>query len=144
MGMNKYECFMQYMFIIETIVNNMKSRHVSKVIDVFQRTCSCLLDSWKNKYQVHITSLSVHWLIYWHKPVYISAGQGSSSEHAKCTYPILFIITFVCLSVPLTVLMQLNLYFINIFYCFCCQTTGWIWKSDWNVTHYRYRPKWVE
>ncbi len=24
--------------IIETIVNNMKTRHVSKVIDVFQRT----------------------------------------------------------------------------------------------------------
>ncbi len=30
--------------IIETIVNIMKTRHVSKVIDVFQRTCSCLLD----------------------------------------------------------------------------------------------------
>ncbi len=27
--------------IIETI----ESRHVSKVMDVFQRTCSCLLDS---------------------------------------------------------------------------------------------------
>ncbi len=31
--------------IIETIVNSMKIRHVSKVIDVFQRTCSCLLDT---------------------------------------------------------------------------------------------------
>ncbi len=27
--------------IIETIVNSMKTRHVSKVIDVFQRACSC-------------------------------------------------------------------------------------------------------
>ncbi len=34
--------------IIETIVNSMKTRHVSKVIDVFQRTCSCL-DSWKKR-----------------------------------------------------------------------------------------------
>ncbi len=36
--------------IIETIVNikhevYIKCRHVSKVIDVFQRTCSCLLDT---------------------------------------------------------------------------------------------------
>ncbi len=34
----------------------MKSRHFSKVIDVFQRTCSCLLDTWKKKYKVPITS----------------------------------------------------------------------------------------
>ncbi len=31
--------------IIETIVNSMEAGHVSKVIDVFQRTCSCLLDT---------------------------------------------------------------------------------------------------
>ncbi len=31
--------------IIETIVNSMKTRHVSKVIDVSQRTCSCLLET---------------------------------------------------------------------------------------------------
>ncbi len=30
--------------IIETIVNSIKTRHVSKVIDIFQRT-SCLLDT---------------------------------------------------------------------------------------------------
>ncbi len=29
-------------FIIETTVNSMKIRHVSKVLDVFRRTCSCL------------------------------------------------------------------------------------------------------
>ncbi len=34
----------KYMFIIiETIVNSMKTRYFSKVIDVFQRTC--LLDT---------------------------------------------------------------------------------------------------
>ncbi len=31
--------------IIETIVNNIEHEHVSKVIDVCQRTCSCLLDA---------------------------------------------------------------------------------------------------
>ncbi len=44
--MDKYGCFMQYMFIIsETIVNIEHEEHVSQVIDVFQRTCSCLLDT---------------------------------------------------------------------------------------------------
>ncbi len=37
--------FIIIIIIIETIVNSMKTRHVSKVIDVFQRTCSCLLDT---------------------------------------------------------------------------------------------------
>ncbi len=31
--------------IIETIVNIKHEVYVSKVIDVFQRTCSCLLDT---------------------------------------------------------------------------------------------------
>ncbi len=31
--------------IIETIVNIEHEDHVSKIIDVFQRTCSCLLDT---------------------------------------------------------------------------------------------------
>ncbi len=35
--------------IIENMVNIMKTRHVSKVVDVFHRT-------WKKKHQVHITS----------------------------------------------------------------------------------------
>ncbi len=36
-------------------------------------------------------------------------GQLTSSEHAKCTLPILFIITFVSLTVPTyCILMQLN------------------------------------
>ncbi len=73
----------------------MKTRHVSKVIDVFQRACSCILDTWKKKHKVLITSLSLHWAIYWHKPVYISEGQGSSSsEHAKCTFIIYY---YICL-----------------------------------------------
>jgi len=64
--------------IIETIVNSMKSRNVSKVIYVFQITSSCLLDTWKKKYKVPITSLFLHWAVYLHKPVYIFAGLGSS------------------------------------------------------------------
>ncbi len=47
---------------------------------------------------VPITSLSLHRAIFRHKAV--SAGQGSSSEHAQWTC----IITFVCLSVPHTVI----------------------------------------
>ncbi len=44
---------MQYMFIIsETIVNiSMKTRHVSKIIEVFQRTCSCIVVMKKKEHQ---------------------------------------------------------------------------------------------
>ncbi len=46
MGMDKYGCFMQYMFIIsEAMVNIEHEDYVSKVIDVFHRTCSCLLET---------------------------------------------------------------------------------------------------
>ncbi len=95
--MDKYGCFMQmYVYYYwNHSQQSMKSRHVSKVIDVFQRTCSCLLDTWKKKYQLPITSLSLHWAIYWHKPVYIFAIQGSSSsENAKCTFIIYYYICF--------------------------------------------------
>ncbi len=38
MGMDKYGCFMQmYVYYYETIVNSMKTRHVSKVIDAFSK-----------------------------------------------------------------------------------------------------------
>ncbi len=40
--------------------------------------CSGWEKEWKKKHQVPITSLSLHWAIYWYKPVYISAGQASS------------------------------------------------------------------
>ncbi len=85
----------------------MKTRHVSKVIYVFQRTFSCLLDTLKNKYQVPIASLSLHGAVYLHKPINVicMTRQIISSEHAKCT----FIIRFVCLSVPTyCILMKLN------------------------------------
>ncbi len=52
MGMDKYGCFMQmyvYYYWNHTIVNSMKTKHVLKVIGVFQRTCSCLKDSWKKE-----------------------------------------------------------------------------------------------
>ncbi len=67
----------------------------SKRIYFVQRTCSCLLDTWKKKCQVPITSVSLHWAIYSHDPVYIFAWQGSSSsEHAKCAYIIYYYICF--------------------------------------------------
>ncbi len=80
MGMDKYGCFMQ--MYVYYYWNHSQHRawkvDVSKVIDVFQRTCSCLLYTWKKKYHVLITSLSLHGAVYLHKPVYISAGQASS------------------------------------------------------------------
>ncbi len=43
---------------------------------------------------------SLHWAIYRHKPVlHFCRTVQLTSEHAKCIYPILFIIAFVCLSV---------------------------------------------
>ncbi len=47
MGIDKYGCFMQmYVYYYwNHRQHSMKSRHVSKVIDVFQRTCSCLVDT---------------------------------------------------------------------------------------------------
>ncbi len=74
--------------------------YVSKVIYVFQRTCWCILDTWKKKHRVPITFLSLHWAIYRHKPVlHFCRTVQLTSEHAKCIYPILFIIAFVCLFV---------------------------------------------
>ncbi len=50
--------------IIETIVNSMKTRHDSKVVGVFQRNLS--IKQMKKEIQGSITSLSLHWAIYWH------------------------------------------------------------------------------
>ncbi len=75
----------------ETIVN--RALHVSKVIDVFQRTIRHM-----KKEQVPITSLSLHWAIYWHKPVYIIC----SSLLLNMQVHLLFIIRFVCFSVSHT------------------------------------------
>ncbi len=63
MGMDKYGCFIQmyaYYYWIHS-QQSMKTRHVSKVIDVFQRMCSYLK---KKKCQVPISSVSLHWAIY--------------------------------------------------------------------------------
>ncbi len=68
----------KYMFtIIETIANR------AWRVDMFQRSWMffkefCLLDTWKKKFQVPITTLSLHWTIYLLKPVYIFARQSSS------------------------------------------------------------------
>ncbi len=48
-------------------------------------------------------SLYLLWEIYWHKPVYIFARQSNSLLLNMQNVHLLFIITFVCLSVPQTV-----------------------------------------
>ncbi len=64
MGMDKYGCFMQmYVYYYwNHSQQRMKSRHGSKRIYFFQRTCSCLLDTWKKKCQVPITTTGLHGL----------------------------------------------------------------------------------
>ncbi len=54
------------------------------------------------KHQVPISSLYLLWVIYWDKPVYIFARQSNSLllNMQNVTFHLLFIITFVCLSVP--------------------------------------------
>ncbi len=110
MSMDKYGCFMQYMFIIsETIVNIEHEEHVSQVIDVFQRTCSCLLDTWKKEHENtrFLLFLSLHWAIYWHKPVYIFALQVSLLLNMQ---NVGYIYYYICLSLCATycIFMQLN------------------------------------
>ncbi len=84
----------------------MKSRHVSKVIDVFQRTCSCLLDMKKEIPGSHYFSFFA--LSNLHKPVYIFAHRAALLLKMQNVH-LLFIITFVSLSVPTyCILMKLN------------------------------------
>ncbi len=72
--------------IIETIVNIMKTRHVSKVIDVFQRTCSCLLDMKKKiPGSHHFSFFALSNLLTQTCLHFCRTGQLTSSEHAKCT-----------------------------------------------------------
>ncbi len=98
MGMDKYRCFMQYMFIINETIVNIEHEDQTNGNRCFQRTCSFLLDTWKQKYQVPITALYLLWAIYWHKPVYIihTTEQLTSSEHAKSTF-----INYYCICLPL-------------------------------------------
>ncbi len=72
----------------------MKTRYALKIIDVFQRTCSCLLDTWKNKFQVPITSLSLHWVFYLQICLDFCRTGQLTSEHAKCTFIIYY---YICL-----------------------------------------------
>ncbi len=74
----------------------------------------------EQKYQVPITSLSLHWAIYLHNPVYlftfsheniyiyIFAGQGSSLLLNMQNIHLFFIIAFVYLCATYCILMQLN------------------------------------
>ncbi len=51
MVMDKYGCFIQtcVYYYWNHAQQSMKTRHFSKVIYVFQRSCSCLLDTWNKK-----------------------------------------------------------------------------------------------
>ncbi len=79
MRMEIYGALCKCMFIIiETIVNIEHEDYTFfKANRCFLKNCSCLVDTWKKKYKVPTTSLSLHWAIYLHKPVYIFVGQGS-------------------------------------------------------------------
>ncbi len=97
MGMDNMDALCKCMFnIIETIVNIKHEEYVSKVIDVFQRTCSCLLDMKKINTRFPLL-LSLLWAIYLHKPVYIFAHRAALLLKMQNVH-LLFIITFVSLS----------------------------------------------
>ncbi len=91
---------MQYMFIIsETIVMSMKS--IEHEVDmfqrsyVFQRTCSCLLDTWKRNTRFpFLLFLCTEQFTYTNLFTFLHTGQFTSSEHAKCTYIIYCCICF--------------------------------------------------
>ncbi len=85
----------KFMFIItETIVNIMKTKHVSKIIDVFQRTYSCLLDS--IVYYMSITQTCLHYLLdraahfFWKCKMYIAYIIYYCIYFPLCTYILYF------------------------------------------------------
>ncbi len=80
--------------IIETIVN--RARRLDMFQRFFQRTCSCLLDSWKNKYQVPITSVFALSNLLTNLFTFSHTGQLTSSEHATCAF-----IIYHCICLPL-------------------------------------------
>ncbi len=87
--------------IIETIVNSMKTRHVSKVIDVFSKNLFMSIRNMKKKEipgSHYFSFFALSNLLTQTCLHFCRTGQ-LTSEHTKCTYPILFIIVFVCLFV---------------------------------------------
>ncbi len=94
MRMEKYGCFMQmYVYYYWN-----HTQHRAWRLDiVFQRTCSCLLDTWKKKYKVPITSLSLHWSIYWHKPVYMFAHRPAHFFWTCKMYIAYIVYYYICL-----------------------------------------------
>ncbi len=70
----------------------MKTRHFSKILDSHYFSFFALSNL--------LTQTCLH---------FCRTGQLTSSEHAKCTQSILFIITFVCLSVPHAVVTHVHL-----------------------------------
>ncbi len=78
----------------------MKSRHVLKVIDVFQRTCSCLVEK-KKKTETpgsHYVSFSaLRNLLTQTCLHFCSTGQLASSEHGKMySYLLLHLFASLC------------------------------------------------
>ncbi len=56
------------------------------------------------------------------------------------TYSLCCIVFYICLHLCAYILqcsqiLNKTVFFYIIFYCSCCQTTGWIWNSDWNAAH---------
>ncbi len=95
--------------IIETIVNIMKTRHFSKVIDVCSKNLIMSIRHMKKEMQCsqYFSFFALSNLLTQTCLHFCRTGQLTSSEHAKC---ILFIITFFfCLFLPThCILMQLN------------------------------------
>ncbi len=119
------------------IENEMKSRHVSKKVDMFfQRTCSCLLDTWKKN--IEIPGFPSLLFICTENFTYTNPFTFSHDRAAHffwtCKMYIYYLLLHLFASLcPHTVCSQIlnEPVFIYIFYCFCCQKQYeiWIWNS---------------
>ncbi len=78
-----YKCMF---IIIETIVNSMKTRHVSKVIDVFLKNLFMSIRHMKKNTRFPLLLfLCTEQCTYTNLFTFFHTGQLTSSEHAKCT-----------------------------------------------------------
>ncbi len=77
----------------------MKTRHFSKVIDVFQRACSCLLDSWKRNTRFPLLLfLCTEQFTDTNKPVYIFLQDKPAHFFWTCKMYIAYIVYYyICL-----------------------------------------------
>ncbi len=118
----------------------MKTRHVSKFIDVFQITCS-----WKKNIEIpgshYFSFFALSNLLTqacWHY-LQDSAAHFFWTCKMYIYYLLLHLFASLCPHTVIWCSQILNkTVFIVIFYCFCCQTSKLIWNSDWNATHWDY------